>query len=189
MKRFINYLDQIQSRKKLTKVQIYFAAFGILLFLTLALTIPNYILRHQQTMRGQAQQAPSLPPPPPPPGITNPPSPVTLGAVPASANAVVGDPFSIDVVIDGGGQQFNAAEATVTVSANLSVTGVSTPATNPCNFVYTDTPATTDPSFAGAKGSNAGGSTALFGFVLGIRLHVCLQRHRLRPHWDTPAHG
>ena len=150
MKRFINYLDQIQSRKKLTKVQIYFAAFGILLFLTLALTIPNYILRHQQTMRGQAQLAPSLPPPPPPPGITNPPSPVTIGAAPASASAVVGDPFSIDVVIDGGGQEFNAAEATVTVSANLSVTGISTPATNPCNFVYTDSPATTDPSFAGA---------------------------------------
>jgi hypothetical protein len=150
MKRFIDYLDKLQSRKKLTKTQLYFAVFGILLFLALALTLPNYILRNRQTLRGQAQQAPSMPPPPAAPNIIHSLSPVTLGAAPESANAVVGNPFSIDVTIDSQGQQFNAAEATVTVSTNLSVTGISTPSTNPCNFVYTLTPTISDPSFAGA---------------------------------------
>jgi chitodextrinase len=57
MKRFINYLEQLQEQKKLTKTQIYLATFGILLFLSLALTIPTYLLKQQQILRSQAQAA------------------------------------------------------------------------------------------------------------------------------------
>ena len=82
MKRFINYLDRFQDHNKLSKTQLYFASFGILLFLTLALTLPNYLLKHQQILKGQAQTALALPPPPPPPGVTNPPSPESPTATP-----------------------------------------------------------------------------------------------------------
>lgn len=40
MKKFINYLEHITIHKKLTKTQFYFSAFGLLLFLTLAITLP-----------------------------------------------------------------------------------------------------------------------------------------------------
>jgi hypothetical protein len=55
MKKFINYLEQLQERKKLTKTQLYLTTFGILLFLSLALTLPNYLLKQQQILRSQAQ--------------------------------------------------------------------------------------------------------------------------------------
>ena len=82
MKRFINYLDKIQNHRKLTRTQLYIAIAGILLFLALALTVPNYLLRHQQILKGRAQTALALPPPPPPPGVTNPPSPESPTATP-----------------------------------------------------------------------------------------------------------
>jgi hypothetical protein len=149
MKRFIDYLDRLQTSKNLTRTQIYAASFGILLFLSLALIIPNYILRNQQTTDSRAQVVP-LPSPPPPPFGTPPPSPVTIGILPSSSNEFVGSPFSVDVVVDGAGQEFNAAEATVGVSSNLTINSISIPSTIPCNFVYTQTPTVSDPSFAGA---------------------------------------
>ena len=80
MKQFINYLDQLQNQRKLTRTQLYIAIAGILLFLALALTVPNYVLRHQQILKGRAQTALALPPPPP--GVTNPPSPESPTATP-----------------------------------------------------------------------------------------------------------
>src|SRR4051794_2493591 len=55
MKKFINYLEQLQEQKKLTKTQLYVAAFGILL--SLAITMPNYLVNQQQTLRSEAQTA------------------------------------------------------------------------------------------------------------------------------------
>lgn len=54
MKRFINYLE---GQNKLIKTQLYVATFGILLFLTLAITLPNYLLKQQQDIRSRAQVA------------------------------------------------------------------------------------------------------------------------------------
>ena len=55
MKRFLSYIEEIRKQKKLTKTQVYLAAFGILLFLSLALTLPNYLLKHQQILKSKAQ--------------------------------------------------------------------------------------------------------------------------------------
>jgi hypothetical protein len=75
----------------------------------------------------------------------------TLGASPASNSVTAGVPFTVDVVVNGGGNAFNAAQATATTSANLSVTGLSTPAANACNLTYAGTPPSmSNPSFAGA---------------------------------------
>jgi hypothetical protein len=54
---------------------------------------------------------------------------------------------------------FNAAQATVTIPAGLSVVSLQAPASNACNFTYisTETPTAANPSFAGAI--VGGGST------------------------------
>src|SRR2546428_3413871 len=57
MKKFFNYLEEIRKQKKLTKTQVYLASFGILLFLTIAITLPNYVLKNQQNTKSQAQAA------------------------------------------------------------------------------------------------------------------------------------
>jgi hypothetical protein len=54
MKKFLNHLKQLQEHKKLTKTQIYVSTFCILLFLSLALTLPNYLLKQQQIFKSQA---------------------------------------------------------------------------------------------------------------------------------------
>ncbi len=73
-----------------------------------------------------------------------------IGVSPSSATVSAGTPFNVDVIVDGGGQAFNAAQATVAVSSGLSVTGLHNPSSNACNFQYTQTPSVSNPSFAGA---------------------------------------
>lgn len=68
---------------------------------------------------------------------------------PSSATVQVDQSFTIDVKVSGGGETFNAAQATVSVSSNLAVTSLSAPDSNACNFFYTKTPTTSNPSFAG----------------------------------------
>ncbi|MEK7572069.1 MAG: dockerin type I domain-containing protein [Patescibacteria group bacterium] len=75
----------------------------------------------------------------------------TIQTSPASSSLTVGTPFTVDISINGGGKAFNAAQASVTVSSNLSISGISAPTTDACNFTYVgNTPNTTSPSFAGA---------------------------------------
>lgn len=70
---------------------------------------------------------------------------------PSSGSKVIGSPFNITVqVTDDNEDPFNAARSTVTVSSNLSITGINAPTSNACNLNYTQTPTTTNPSFAGA---------------------------------------
>jgi hypothetical protein len=59
MKRFFSYLEEIRKQKKLTKTQVYLAAFGILLFLAIALTLPNYFLQKQQVYKSQSASGPA----------------------------------------------------------------------------------------------------------------------------------
>lgn len=57
-----------------------------------------------------------------------------------------GNPFPVRLVIDGHGEKFNAAQATVTLSPNLAVKDLTF---GDCNFTYLRTPAIQNPSFAG----------------------------------------
>jgi len=81
---------------------------------------------------------------------TPPTSGVKIAANPASSNVSVGMPFNVDVTVGDGSQAFNAAQATVTVSSNLSITGIHNATSNACNFQYSKQPIPSDPSFAGA---------------------------------------
>ncbi len=79
----------------------------------------------------------------------------TINIDPPSGTFSVGQEFTVDLVIDGGGEAFNAAKADVTVSSNLTVKSLTiTPiSSGGCNFVFINankTPKTSDPSFAGA---------------------------------------
>lgn len=87
----------------------------------------------------------SLPPLPTPLPKTG-----TISVNPASGSYVSNQNFSVTVAINGGGAAFDAAEATVTLSSNLSIQSISAPASNPCNLSYVVSPSTSNPSFAGA---------------------------------------
>src|SRR5207249_1544493 len=71
----------------------------------------------------------------------------TMSIAPYTGSYTVGAPFSVDLVIDGKGEAFNAAEATVDVSSALQITNV---ILGDCHFSFIKTPTTTDPSFTGA---------------------------------------
>lgn len=87
----------------------------------------------------------------------------------ASSNYLVGDTFTVDVRVNGGGNSFNAAQATVITSSNLSVLGVGiVPASSGgCNFSYTVSPTIANPSFAGAI--LGGSSSACTVYTLTLR--------------------
>lgn len=55
--------------------------------------------------------------------------------------------FPVSLVIDGHGDVFNAAQATVTLSNTVKITDL---VLGDCNFSFIKTPSTTDPSFEGA---------------------------------------
>jgi hypothetical protein len=61
-------------------------------------------------------------------------------------NGIYEKQFTVDVVVDGGGQAFNAAQAIVNVSANLSIQNL---VTGDCNFSFLKTPSIANPSFTG----------------------------------------
>lgn len=90
----------------------------------------------------------------------------TINTSPAGSSVTVGTSFTVDVSVNGGGQAFNAAQATVAVSANLSITSLANPSSNACNFTYTQTPTTTNPSFAGAILSSSATSCTVYTLTL-----------------------
>lgn len=70
---------------------------------------------------------------------------------PKNGNKMVGSPFNVDVQVEAtNSATFNAARSTVAVSSNLSITGIHAPTSNACNLQYTQTPTTSNASFAGA---------------------------------------
>jgi len=77
---------------------------------------------------------------------------------PASSTVSVGTPFNVDVKITDNSSAFNAAQATVAHSSNLSVTGIHNATSGACNLQYTKHPTHSNPSFAGAifGGSSTG---------------------------------
>ena len=70
----------------------------------------------------------------------------TLEALPSTGNVKVGDNFTVQVKIDGGGVSFNAAKAIVTISPTLQVQSVTL---GDCGLAFVKTPTQTDPSFTG----------------------------------------
>lgn len=65
---------------------------------------------------------------------------------PSSGNYNVGQTFTADIIVDGGGTIFNAAKADVSVSTNLAVKDITL---GDCNFAFVRTPTTSVPSFTG----------------------------------------
>jgi hypothetical protein len=65
---------------------------------------------------------------------------------PNSGSYTIGSMNHIDLIIDGHGDIFNAAKATLTLSGNLSVSDLTL---GDCNFSFVQTPSTADPSFTG----------------------------------------
>jgi len=87
------------------------------------------------------------------------PSSIKIEASPSSNNVSVGTPFNVDINVNSASDSaFNAAQATVAVSSNLSITGIHNPTSNACNLQYTKHPTPSNPSFAGAifGGSSTG---------------------------------
>lgn len=96
---------------------------------------------------------------------------VTINIAPYSGSYAVGDQFVVNLVIDGGGQTFNAAQASIAVSSNLTIQSltVNTSSTNGCNFTFVNTkntPTISDPSFAGAILNGSSSSCILYSMVV-----------------------
>jgi len=71
----------------------------------------------------------------------------TMSINPNTGSYKVGNAFSVDLVIDGKGESFNAAKATVDVSSGLQINNL---ILGDCQFSFITTPTTSDPSFVGA---------------------------------------
>lgn len=71
----------------------------------------------------------------------------TIGVNPKDGSSYeTGKSFIIDMIIDGKGDSFNAAKATVIISSSLQVNDL---ILGDCNFSFIQTPQATDPSFVG----------------------------------------
>lgn len=111
---------------------------SITLFLFLAFPVILYMVFTRQNVRQNAE--------------TN--KTATIKISPPSASYNVGQQFSVNLIIDGGGQLFNSAQATITVSPNLIIRSLEILpiGSGGCNFTFVKssrTPTALDPSFAG----------------------------------------
>jgi hypothetical protein len=57
-----------------------------------------------------------------------------------------GKPFKVNLIVNGNGDKFNAAQATVSISSNFKIQDLEL---GDCNFSFLKTPTVQDPSFAG----------------------------------------
>lgn len=87
------------------------------------------------------------------------PATATINASPVSGTLIINSPTTVTVTVNGGGQAFNAAQATVATSSNLTVTNLTN---GNCNFTYTQTPTAADPSFAGAVLGSSSNSCTVY---------------------------
>lgn len=75
---------------------------------------------------------------------------IKIVASPSSSAVTVATPFAVDVNVNDNINPFNAVQATVNVSSNLSITGLTTAGSNNCNLHYMQAPTVSNPSFSGA---------------------------------------
>lgn len=96
----------------------------------------------------------------------------TLNISPSSAEFIIGQTLSATVIIDGGGQAFNAAQADISISNNLQVTALTVipPDQGGCNFTFSKrkVPTTTSPSFSGSIASGFSQNCSLFTMTLRV---------------------
>lgn len=95
----------------------------------------------------------------------------TITAIPSTGSYAVGQQFVVNVGIDGGGQPFNAAQAKLTVSSNLTIQSLSvvSPSSGGCNFTFINnqqTPTLSSPSFAGAILNGSSSSCVVYSMVV-----------------------
>src|SRR5437660_243341 len=57
-----------------------------------------------------------------------------------------GKPFTVSVIVNGGGDKFNAAQATVTIPDSIFIQNL---ITGDCNFSFLQTPTVSNASFSG----------------------------------------
>lgn len=89
-----------------------------------------------------------------------------ITASPSASMVTVGTPFIVNVTVNSDEEAFNAAQASISVSNNLSVIGLSSPSTGACNFQYTQTPSTSNPSFAGALYGSSSTNCTVYSLTL-----------------------
>jgi len=128
---FLNFWDRFKSQDRFSK-------FSIITMLLIIIATP-YIAGELLSLIQQAASVRTA----------------TINTSPSSGTFFVNQEFTVDLVIDGGGETFNAAQATVAVSGNLSVKSLTITPTSlgGCNFAFANlrkTPTAIDPSFAGA---------------------------------------
>ena len=87
----------------------------------------------------------------------------TITTNPSAQSVPVGTPFQVAIMVNGNGTAFNAAQATVTVSSNLTVNSLTN---GNCNYVYTQTPTAQNPSFAGAILSTSSSACTVYTLTL-----------------------
>lgn len=110
----------------------------ITLFLAIILPVTVLLVLQQQDIRQRAASNKTA----------------TISIAPSSGTFPIGQQFSVNLVINGGGQTFNAAQANVSISGNLSLLALTLtpPESGGCNFTFVNqnkTPTATNPSFAG----------------------------------------
>jgi hypothetical protein len=70
----------------------------------------------------------------------------TISLSPSASTITVNQPFTVDVILNEQTDRFNAAQANVTLSSNLTVSDM---VLGNCNFSFIKTPSTQNPSFVG----------------------------------------
>lgn len=119
------------------RVELISLAFVMVIVLVIPLTV--LVSRNNQDLRDRASSFP----------VVNQTTGKTaiISVSPSSTTIAKDGTTTISLVIDGGGQAFNAAQSTVTVSSNLQVQTV-TP--GDCNFTFITTPTVNNLSYIGA---------------------------------------
>lgn len=131
---------KLSDRLRSLAVSPFFIPAVLLFFFVLTIPVISLITSQKQDIRQNAA----------PTGPT-----ATIKATPSAGSVVTGQSFSVDIVVDGGGQTFNAAQAHLTLSNNLIIQSVTSvpQASGGCNFTYVNqglTPTVAHPSFVGA---------------------------------------
>lgn len=150
----VRKLSLREKFKKLSRSP-FFIPVTVALLVIISIIVAYFLLSKQQEIRSRAAGSPTA----------------TIQATPASGTFSVGQQFTVNVVINGGGQTFNAAESAVTVSSNLTVQSLSlvSPSSGGCNFTFVNqasTPSVANPSFAGAILNGSASQCTLYTLTL-----------------------
>lgn len=136
---------EVKDRNLFEKIKItsrnpFFIPIIFLLFLVMTIPVITLITSRPTQVEQQAETVDST---------------ATMTVNPPAGNFIKDQDFTVSLIINGGGQTFNAAKADIEVSPNLTVKSltITPPASGGCNFTFVNTnktPKVSDLSFAGA---------------------------------------